>query len=125
MHMLEMIVQCELEDKYIISNDTKQRSAFQFSPRVKKLQWVSSAGLQGAVHHALTSFSKLANDSNLFVFVFEGYGKHFIKKTCNAMSNSWIQMAFQLAHYRHCRRFVLTYESCELRYFAQVSIFNF
>jgi carnitine O-palmitoyltransferase 1 len=114
-HLFQALLQ--KEEQYIPSSDVRERSSFQFNPKVKKLQWMVMPGLESTVSVAMGSFSKLLNDSNVHVFNFFAYGKAFIKQ-CHANANSWLQMCLQLAFFRHAKRFALTYESCELRYFA-------
>ncbi len=119
MHLMEVLMQSECEEQFVPSVDVRQRAQLQYEPRVKRLQWMVTPGLDSAVTLACNAYAKHVADSNLFVLEFYGYGKAFMKQHCNANSNSWLQMCLQLAFYRHRKRFVLTYESCELRYFAE------
>jgi hypothetical protein len=119
MHLMEVLLQSEADEQCVPSLDVRQRAQLQCQPRVKRLQWMVTPGLESAVSLACNAYAKHLADSNLFVFEFFGYGKAFVKQHCRASANSWLQMCLQLAFYRHRKRFVLTYESCELRYFAE------
>ena len=115
-HLMEALLQGE--EANLPSIECQQRSKYEYHPRVKKIQWMITPGLAGTVTIARNSFLKAYNDSHLIVFEFFAYGKAFMRKM-NANPNSWLQMCLQLAFYRLRGRFVLTYESCELRYFAE------
>uniref|UniRef100_A0A8C0R725 Carnitine palmitoyltransferase 1C n=1 Tax=Canis lupus dingo TaxID=286419 RepID=A0A8C0R725_CANLU len=60
----------------------------------------------------------LSGNIDCHVFPFSHFGKSFIKR-CHLSSDSFVQMALQLAHFRDRGQFCLTYESTMTRLFLE------
>ncbi|MCP9265378.1 Choline O-acetyltransferase [Dirofilaria immitis] len=69
------------------------------------------------------SMSNLANDLNLQVLIFDGFGKEFIK-SCQISPDGFVQLTMQLAYYRLHGHLVSTYESASIRRFRYGRVDN-
>ncbi|KAH8360904.1 hypothetical protein KR200_000015 [Drosophila serrata] len=69
------------------------------------------------LHVAMRNISKIANQLQMYVFEYECHGKDFIKAQ-GLNSDSYIQMALQLAYYNMHKTIPAQYESAHLRMFV-------
>ncbi|VDN04258.1 unnamed protein product [Thelazia callipaeda] len=75
------------------------------------------------VHDITPMQLHLANDLNLQVLIFNGFGKEFIK-SCNISPDGFVQLTMQLAYYRQYGHLVSTYESASIRRFRSGRVDN-
>jgi carnitine O-palmitoyltransferase 1 len=66
---------------------------------------------------AYAEFREKADDFDLYVNIFESFGKKLMGKQAKVSPDAFIQMALQLAYFRDQGRFDLTYESSMTRLF--------
>ncbi|XP_015448137.1 carnitine O-palmitoyltransferase 1, brain isoform isoform X2 [Pteropus alecto] len=87
-------------------------------PRPQRLHWDLPDKVHLSISLALRGAKTLSGDIDCHVFPFSHFGKSFIKR-CRLSSDSFIQMALQLAHFRDRGQFCLTYESTMTRLFLE------
>ncbi|KAK1329937.1 hypothetical protein QTO34_010120 [Cnephaeus nilssonii] len=87
-------------------------------PRPQRLHWDLPDKIHLSISLALRGAKTLSGDTDCHVFPFSHFGKSFIKR-CHLSSDSFIQMALQLAHFRDRGHFCLTYESAMTRLFLE------
>nr|KAF6406520.1 carnitine palmitoyltransferase 1C [Molossus molossus] len=87
-------------------------------PRPQRLHWDLPEKIHLSISLALRGAKTLSGDVDCHVFPFSHFGKSFIKR-CHLSSDSFIQMALQLAHFRDRGQFCLTYESTMTRLFLE------
>lgn len=72
--------------------------------------------MKSTVLDATENAKKLINDLDCVLLHYKEYGSNFMKNS-KVSPDSWIQMAFQLAYYRHYGHPCPTYESASTRKF--------
>nr|KAF6409505.1 carnitine palmitoyltransferase 1C [Rousettus aegyptiacus] len=87
-------------------------------PKPQRLHWDLPEKVHLSISLALRGAKTLSGDIDCHVFPFSHFGKSFIKR-CHLSSDSFIQMALQLAHFRDRGQFCLTYESTMTRLFLE------
>ncbi|ELK28576.1 Carnitine O-palmitoyltransferase 1, brain isoform [Myotis davidii] len=87
-------------------------------PRPQRLHWDLPDKVHLSIALALRAAKTLSGDTDCHVFPFSHFGKNFIRR-CHLSSDSFIQTALQLAHFRDRGRFCLTYESAMTRLFLE------
>nr|KAF6268584.1 carnitine palmitoyltransferase 1C [Myotis myotis] len=87
-------------------------------PRPQRLHWDLPDKVHLSIALALRAAKTLSGDTDCHVFPFSHFGKSFIRR-CHLSSDSFIQTALQLAHFRDRGRFCLTYESAMTRLFLE------
>uniref|UniRef100_A0A8D0V3J4 carnitine O-palmitoyltransferase n=1 Tax=Sus scrofa TaxID=9823 RepID=A0A8D0V3J4_PIG len=87
-------------------------------PQPQRLHWDLPDKIHLSISLALRGAQALAENIDCHVFPFSHFGKSFIKR-CHLSSDSFIQTALQLAHFRDRGRFCLTYESAMTRLFLE------
>nr|XP_003465467.1 carnitine O-palmitoyltransferase 1, brain isoform isoform X1 [Cavia porcellus] len=87
-------------------------------PQPQRLQWNLPDQVHQSVSLALLGAKTLSGNIDCHVFPFCHFGKSFIKR-CHLSSDSFIQTALQLAHFRDRGQFCLTYESAMTRLFLE------
>ncbi|XP_014405925.1 PREDICTED: carnitine O-palmitoyltransferase 1, brain isoform [Myotis brandtii] len=87
-------------------------------PRPQRLHWDLPDKVHLSIALALRAAKTLSGDTDCHVFPFSHFGKSFIKR-CHLSSDSFIQVALQLAHFRDRGHFCLTYESAMTRLFLE------
>ncbi|RCH98378.1 hypothetical protein CU098_007392 [Rhizopus stolonifer] len=80
------------------------------------LTWHVSTQLGQAIREAETNASKLIADLDSVLLHYHEYGSQFMKEA-KVSPDAWIQMAYQLAYYRHYGKPCPTYESASTRKF--------
>ncbi|XP_046539250.1 carnitine O-palmitoyltransferase 1, brain isoform isoform X3 [Equus quagga] len=87
-------------------------------PHPQRLHWDLPDKIHLSISLALRGAKTLSGNIDCHVFPFSHFGKSFIKR-CHLSSDSFIQMALQLAHFRDRGQFCLTYESTMTRLFLE------
>ncbi|XP_020015570.2 palmitoyl thioesterase CPT1C isoform X1 [Castor canadensis] len=87
-------------------------------PQPQRLQWDLPDQIHPSISLALRGAKTLSANIDCHVFPFSHFGKSFIRR-CHLPSDSFIQMALQLAHFRDRGQFCLTYESAMTRLFLE------
>uniref|UniRef100_A0A8C0LJK5 Palmitoyl thioesterase CPT1C n=1 Tax=Canis lupus dingo TaxID=286419 RepID=A0A8C0LJK5_CANLU len=90
-------------------------------PQPQRLYWHLPEKVRsdsGASSPTLRGAKTLSGNIDCHVFPFSHFGKSFIKR-CHLSSDSFVQMALQLAHFRDRGQFCLTYESTMTRLFLE------
>ncbi|XP_077837016.1 palmitoyl thioesterase CPT1C isoform X15 [Macaca mulatta] len=87
-------------------------------PRPQRLQWDLPDQIHSSISLALRGAKILSENVDCHVFPFSLFGKSFIRR-CHLSSDSFIQIALQLAHFRDRGQFCLTYESAMTRLFLE------
>ncbi|KAF6077163.1 carnitine palmitoyltransferase 1C [Phyllostomus discolor] len=87
-------------------------------PQPQRLHWDLPDKIHRSISLALRAAKTLSGDIDCHVFPFSHFGKSFIRR-CHLSSNSFLQVALQLAHFRDRGRFCLTYESTMTRLFLE------
>ncbi|XP_062032404.1 carnitine O-palmitoyltransferase 1, brain isoform isoform X2 [Lepus europaeus] len=87
-------------------------------PPPQRLQWDLPDQIHPSISLALSAARTLSGSIDCHVFPFSHFGKSFIRR-CHLSSDSFIQMALQLAHFRDRGQFCLTYESAMTRLFLE------
>ncbi|XP_069857049.1 palmitoyl thioesterase CPT1C isoform X2 [Dipodomys merriami] len=87
-------------------------------PWPERLQWDLPNQVYPSISLALRGAKTLAGNIDCHVFPFSHFGKSFIKH-CHFSSDSFIQVALQLAYFRDRGHFCLTYESAMTRLFLE------
>lgn len=87
-------------------------------PAPIRLNWEIKHECENAIEKSLGVVNDLINDIDLRIFVHDAYGKGFIKK-CRLSPDAYLQMALQLAYFRHAGKFDLTYEASMTRLFRE------
>ncbi|XP_066230123.1 palmitoyl thioesterase CPT1C isoform X1 [Saccopteryx leptura] len=88
-------------------------------PQPQRLHWdLPNKQIHLSISLALRGAETLSGDIDCHVFPFSHFGKSFIKR-CHLSSDSFIQVALQLAHFRDRGQFCLTYESTMTRLFLE------
>lgn len=82
----------------------------------KLLTWELSSSVQDAIHTAEDNASKLIQDLDSVLLHYHNYGSNFMK-AAKVSPDAWLQMAYQLAYYRHYGKPCPTYESASTRKF--------
>lgn len=82
----------------------------------RRLSWALTRHCEEAITTAVRNVNTLIDDLDLEVVCFDRYGKGFMK-TCNVSPDAFIQMAMQLAYFRHIGTFHATYEASMTRLF--------
>lgn len=85
-------------------------------PPPERLEWVLDATDLKRIEEAGQVLDNLIKDLDFQIFRFIGYGKDFIK-SCKVSPDVYIQLALQLAYYKHYGKLVATYESASTRRF--------
>jgi carnitine O-palmitoyltransferase 1, liver isoform len=80
---------------------------------------LANSGLTAAISQATEDVAKAANDIDIKVKRFQGFGKEVISKECKVSPDGFVQAALQVAWYRNQNKtFTQTYESAMTRFFA-------
>ncbi|KAB1273315.1 Carnitine O-palmitoyltransferase 1; brain isoform [Camelus dromedarius] len=87
-------------------------------PQPQRLYWDLPDKIHLSISLALRGAKTLSGNIDCHVFPFSHFGKSFIK-CCHLSSDSFIQTALQLAHFRDRGQFCLTYESTMTRLFLE------
>ncbi|XP_062947083.1 palmitoyl thioesterase CPT1C isoform X2 [Cynocephalus volans] len=87
-------------------------------PEPQRLQWDLPEHIHPSISLALRGAKTLSENIDCHILPFSHFGKSFIKR-CHLSSDSFIQMALQLAHFRDRGQFCLTYESAMTRLFLE------
>ncbi|XP_036281610.1 carnitine O-palmitoyltransferase 1, brain isoform isoform X3 [Pipistrellus kuhlii] len=87
-------------------------------PRPQRLHWDLPDKVHRSLSLALRGAQALSADTDCHVFPFSRFGKGFIRR-CRLSSDSFVQVALQLALFRDRGRFCLTYESAMTRLFLE------
>uniref|UniRef100_A0A8C9AHE5 Palmitoyl thioesterase CPT1C n=1 Tax=Prolemur simus TaxID=1328070 RepID=A0A8C9AHE5_PROSS len=87
-------------------------------PQPRRLQWDLPDQIHPSISLALRGAKALSANVDCHVFPFSHFGKSFIRR-CRLSSDSFIQIALQLAHFRDRGHFCLTYESAMSRLFLE------
>ncbi|XP_007531401.2 carnitine O-palmitoyltransferase 1, brain isoform isoform X2 [Erinaceus europaeus] len=87
-------------------------------PPPQRLHWDLPEKIHRSISLALSGARTLSGNMDCHVFPFSHFGKSFIKH-CHLSSDSFIQVALQLAHFRDRGQFCLTYESAMTRLFLE------
>ncbi|XP_023562449.1 carnitine O-palmitoyltransferase 1, brain isoform [Octodon degus] len=87
-------------------------------PQPQRLHWDLPDQMRQSISLALRGAKTLSGNIDCHVFPFSHFGKSFIKHCCLS-SDSFIQMALQLACFRDRGQFCLTYESAMTRLFLE------
>ncbi|KAG8521438.1 Carnitine O-palmitoyltransferase 1, brain isoform, partial [Galemys pyrenaicus] len=87
-------------------------------PQPQRLHWDLPDKIHPSISLALRGAQTLSGSIDCHVFPFSHFGKSFIKH-CHLSSDSFIQMALQLAYFRDRGQFCLTYESTMTRLFLE------
>eukprot|EP00069_Balaena_mysticetus_P009777 bmy_06368T0 len=87
-------------------------------PQPQRLHWDLPDKMHLSISLALRGAKTLSGNIDCHVFPFSHFGKSFIKR-CHLSSDSFIQMALQLAYFRDRGQFCLTYESTMTRLFLE------
>nr|XP_021524272.1 carnitine O-palmitoyltransferase 1, brain isoform [Aotus nancymaae] len=87
-------------------------------PQPQRLQWDLPDQIHSSISVALRGAKILSENIDCHVFPFSLFGKSFIRR-CHLSSDSFIQIALQLAHFRDRGQFCLTYESAMTRLFLE------
>ncbi|OWK16356.1 hypothetical protein Celaphus_00004745 [Cervus elaphus hippelaphus] len=87
-------------------------------PQPQRLHWDLPDKIHLSISLALRAAKTLSGNIDCHVFPFSHFGKSFIKR-CHLSSDSFIQTALQLAHFRDRGQFCLTYESTMTRLFLE------
>ncbi|XP_049642140.1 carnitine O-palmitoyltransferase 1, brain isoform isoform X2 [Suncus etruscus] len=85
-------------------------------PEPQRLHWDLPDKMDRSISLALRGAQALSENIDCHVFPFSRFGKGFLRR-CHIASDSFIQMALQLACFRDRGRFCLTYESAMTRLF--------
>lgn len=83
-----------------------------------KLNWEIEQELRIAISQAGLAAQELIRDVELRIVQWEEFGASQIKK-CRISPDAFVQMALQIAYYRVCNRFDLTYEASMTRLFRR------
>lgn len=81
-----------------------------------KLKWNLSSKVKEVIQQSAADLDSMVSDIDLRCFVYDGYGKDFVKKQ-KISPDAWIQMAFQLTFYRLHNHNPPTYETGSTRKF--------
>lgn len=81
-----------------------------------KLKWNLSNKLKEVIKQSASDLDRMISDIDLRCFVYDGYGKAFVKKQ-KMSPDAWIQLAFQLTYYRLHNHNPPTYETGSTRKF--------
>ncbi|KAK2509531.1 hypothetical protein MC885_018614 [Smutsia gigantea] len=87
-------------------------------PQPQRLHWDLPDKIHLSISLALRGAKTLSGNIDCHVFPFSHFGKSFIKQR-RLSSDSFIQMALQLAHFRDRGQFCVTYESATTRLFLE------
>ncbi|XP_073652249.1 palmitoyl thioesterase CPT1C isoform X4 [Tursiops truncatus] len=87
-------------------------------PQPQRLHWDLPDKIHLSISLALRGAKTLSGNIDCHVFPFSHFGKSFIKRW-HLSSDSFIQMALQLAYFRDRGQFCLTYESTMTRLFLE------
>ncbi|XP_063456579.1 palmitoyl thioesterase CPT1C isoform X3 [Pan paniscus] len=87
-------------------------------PQPQRLQWDLPDQIHSSISLALRGAKILSENVDCHVVPFSLFGKSFIRR-CHLSSDSFIQIALQLAHFRDRGQFCLTYESAMTRLFLE------
>ncbi|RKP14971.1 acyltransferase ChoActase/COT/CPT, partial [Piptocephalis cylindrospora] len=83
---------------------------------LKELSFVLNDALRHELHHTiLPQVQAAANDSDLYVLSFTGYGYGWIKKIAKTSPDAYVQMVLQAAYYHLHNAFAPTYETASTR----------
>ncbi|KAL3983211.1 Choline/Carnitine o-acyltransferase family protein [Acanthocheilonema viteae] len=88
-----------------------------------QLHWTLLPNAKPFLQKQIKILDHLANDLNLQVLIFDGFGKEFIK-SCNISPDGFVQLTLQLAYYRLHGHLVSTYESASMRRFRYGRVDN-
>uniref|UniRef100_A0AAF5PJ46 Choline O-acetyltransferase n=2 Tax=Wuchereria bancrofti TaxID=6293 RepID=A0AAF5PJ46_WUCBA len=88
-----------------------------------QLHWTVSSDARSLLQKQIEVFDDLANDLDLQVLIFDGFGKEFIK-SCNISPDGFVQLVMQFAYYRLHGHLVSTYESASIRRFRYGRVDN-
>ncbi|KAM3725116.1 Choline O-acetyltransferase [Dirofilaria immitis] len=88
-----------------------------------QLHWTILPNAKPLLQKQIDIFNDLANDLNLQVLIFDGFGKEFIK-SCQISPDGFVQLTMQLAYYRLHGHLVSTYESASIRRFRYGRVDN-
>ncbi|XP_075064553.1 carnitine O-palmitoyltransferase 1, muscle isoform [Mixophyes fleayi] len=87
-------------------------------PAPYRLQWDIPPKCREVIEFSYSTAKTLANDVDFHCVRFTDFGKGVIKK-CRSSPDAFLQIAFQLAHYRDKGHFCLTYEASMTRLFRE------
>ncbi|KAM4715962.1 choline O-acetyltransferase b isoform 1-T3 [Anableps anableps] len=121
-----VMVQCsEFLMKHITGSPSRtvQPSSTRALPPPRRLLWKCNSHVQALLGASGDRLQSLVNNLDMDVFIFEPYGKEFIKKQ-KMSPDAFIQIALQLAFYKCRGRLVSTYESASLRRFQEGRVDN-
>ncbi|CAO3623491.1 unnamed protein product [Mucor hiemalis] len=96
--------------------DTMSTAAISNLEQPKLLTWEVSTKLGDAIRTAEKNASNLINDLDSVLLHYGGYGSNKMKEA-KVSPDGWLQMAYQLAYYRHYGKSCPTYESASTRKF--------
>lgn len=82
-----------------------------------KLRWNLTNKVKEEIQQSAADLDSMVSDIDLRCFVYDGYGKDFVKKQ-KMSPDAWIQMAFQLTFYRLHNHNPPTYETGSTRKFV-------
>jgi carnitine O-palmitoyltransferase 1 len=119
-HLWEFILSYELENLgYDDEGRCRLGNGNGIEPPVPlRLKWDIPEELISTIENCRLSAENLLKDVDLRLMVFTDYGKGFIK-TCKVSPDAYVQLAFQLAYFRGCGKFCLTYEASMTRLFRE------
>ncbi|KAG8191650.1 hypothetical protein JTE90_016443 [Oedothorax gibbosus] len=83
-----------------------------------RLKWDFSPEILELINSCTESSERAIADVDLRLLMHKAYGKGFMKK-CRVSPDAYIQMALQLAYFKDCRKFSLTYEASMTRLFRE------
>ena len=94
--------------------------AVKYSERLtpRLLKWNSDAQLGKYISRAAATLKGLVDNSDAGVLIFQEYGSEFMKKYVKVSPDAYVQMALQLAYYRHHGKWTATYETGSTRQFS-------
>ncbi|KAI9269944.1 acyltransferase ChoActase/COT/CPT [Sporodiniella umbellata] len=112
----DAVVPCRMIEEALERETTPvQASPVNLAPPTR-LRWDLSSHVQEAIRTAQTNASNLIQDLDSTLLIYDDYGADFMKKA-KISPDGWLQMAFQLAYYRHYGEPCPTYESASTRKF--------
>ncbi|CAG9539986.1 unnamed protein product [Cercopithifilaria johnstoni] len=116
-NLVEYVIQ------FVKRNNVQQISDNSKNIAPLQLHWNLLPNAKPFLQKQIEVFNGLANDLNLQVLIFDGFGKEFIK-SCNISPDGFVQLTMQLAYYRLHGHLVSTYESASIRRFRYGRVDN-
>jgi carnitine O-palmitoyltransferase 1 len=105
--------------KLLPQDEAKLKSGKLVTYPAQRIDFRVSRRLAEHCRRASREFQASIDDFELYVDIFDVFGKKFIAKTAKVSPDAFIQMALQLAYFRDQGHFDLTYESSMTRLFRQ------